>query len=121
MQSLPLVLVQAKRAYTLWHSHIQNLRQIDRNTIGNKIDDTFLSLLQLIFRACFAYDKFEKLSIVSQAIGICDLLKFLLQISWEQKVLNHKQYGELILLLDEVGRMLGGWKKSLLDKTPTKK
>ena len=119
-QQIPLVLVQAKRAYTLWHRHIQNLRQIDRDTIGNRIDDIFLSLLQLIFKACFAYDKFEKLSLVSQAVGMCDLLKFILQISWEQKILNHKQYGEQILLLDEVGRMLGGWKRSLADKTPTK-
>jgi hypothetical protein len=98
-----------------------NLKRVDRYTIGAKIDDTFLSILELIFRACFAYDKFEKLSLVSQAIGKNDLLKFLLQIGWEHKVINHKQYGGLILLLDEVGRMLGGWKKNLGDKTPTNK
>lgn len=77
---------------------------------------------ELIFRACFAYDKFEKLSLVSQAIAKSDLLKFFLQIGWEHKMIDHKSYGALILLLlDEVGRMLGGWKKSLGDKTPTNK
>lgn len=98
-----------------------NINRLDRLTIGTKIDDIFLSILELIFRACFAYDKFEKLSLVSQAIGKNDLLKFFLQIGWEHKLLNHKKYGEIILYLDEVGRMLGGWKKSLLEKTPTKK
>jgi len=73
----------------------------------------------LIFRACFAYDKFEKLSLVSQAIGKNDLIKFLLQIAWEQKIINHTNYGSLILFLDEIGRMLGGWKKNLQEKTPT--
>jgi hypothetical protein len=58
---------------------------------------------------------------VSQAIGKNDLLKFFLQIGWEQKSLDHTHYGSLVLLLDEVGKMLGGWKKSLHEKTPTNK
>lgn len=119
--TIPLVLVRAKEAYALWHSSIANLSRVDRYTLGAKIDDIFLSLLELIFRGCFAYDKFEKLSIVSQAITKSDLLKFFLQLGWEQKVIDHKSYGVLILLLDEVGRMLGGWKKNLTDKTPANK
>lgn len=113
--------MRAKAAYKTWHTHLVNLKRLDRYTIGTKIDDTFLSILELIFRACFAYDKFEKLSLVSQAIGKTDLLKFFLQVGWEHKVINHTQYGALILTLDEVGRMLGGWKKNISDKTPTNK
>ncbi len=94
-----------------------NLKRVDRYTIGVKIDKTFLNLLELIFRASFAYDKFEKLSLVSQAIGKCDLLKFFLQIGWEQKIINTKNYGKLIIELDEAGRMLGGWKRNLNEKT----
>ena len=119
--TVPLVLVRAKEAYQLWHGSIENLKRVDRYTIGAKIDDIFLSLLELIFRGCFAYDKFEKLSLVSHAIAKSDLLKFFLQIGWEQKAIDYKSYGALILLLDEVGRMLGGWKKSIADKTPTNK
>lgn len=114
----PLVLVRTKEAYQLWHKNLVNLNRLDRYTIGTKIDDIFLSLLELIFRSCFAYDKFEKLSLVSQAIGKNDLLKFFLQIGWEQKIIDHKNYGSLILLFDEIGRMLGGWKKNLQEKTP---
>lgn len=113
--------MRTKEAYQVWHRGVANLKRVDRYTIGTKVDDTFLSLLELIFRGCFAYDKFEKLSLVSQAIAKADLLKFFLQLSWEHKVIDHKNYGSLILLLDEVGRMLGGWKKSLVDKTPTHK
>jgi len=95
-----------------------DLKRVDRYTVGTKIDELFTSLLEIIFRATFAYDKFEKLSLVSQAIGKCDLLKFFLQIAWEQKVIDRKIYAPLILLLDDSGRMLGGWKKSLQEKTP---
>ena len=115
------MLVRTKEAYSVWHIHLPHVNRIDRYTIGAKIDDTFLSILEVLFRAVFAYDKFEKLSLVSQAIGKTDLLKFFLQLGWEQKVLDNKLYGQLILLLDEVGRMLGGWKKNLQEKTPTNK
>jgi hypothetical protein len=115
----PLVLVKTKETYRLWHNNLVNLKRLDRYTIGVKIDDIFIFLLELIFKACFAYDKFEKLSLVSQAIGKCDLLKFLLQIAWEDKIIDHKNYGTFILNLDEIGRMLGGWKKRLNEKTPT--
>lgn len=116
-----IVLTKTKEAYQSWHKNLVNLNRIDRCTIGTKIDDAFLSLLELIFRACFAHDKFEKLSLTSQATGKNDLLRFLLQIGWEQKILNHAIYGSLIFFLDEIGRMLGGWKKDLQEKTSTNK
>ena len=80
-----------------------------------------MSLLECIFRACFAGDKHEKRSLISHATAQSDLLKFFLQIGWEQNVVEHKNYAALILLLDEIGRMLGGWKKSLDIKTPAQK
>lgn len=117
----PLVLVKTKEAYQIWHKNLVNLNRLDRYTIGAKIDECFLSLVELIFRASFAYDKFEKLSLISQAIGKSDIVKFFLQLGWEQKVIDHKNYSSLITLLDEIGRMLGGWKKSIQEKTPANK
>lgn len=117
----PLVLTKTKEAYQLWHKNLVNLNRLDRYTIGAKIDDCFVSLIELIFRASFACDKFEKLSLISQAIGKNDIVKFFLQLGWEQKVVEHKNYGSLILLLEEIGRMLGGWKKNLQEKTPASK
>lgn len=119
--AIPLVLVRAKESYQLWHDSLMHLKRSDRYTTGAKIDAIFLSLLELIFKACFAHDKFEKISIISHAITQSDLLMFFLQIAWEHKIIDHKKYGALILPLDEVGRMLGGWKRSLVNKTPARK
>jgi len=116
----PFVLVKTKEAYQLWHNNLVNLKRLDRYTTGAKIDETFLFLLELIFKASFANDKFEKFSLISQAIVKCDLLKFFLQLNWENKIICLKIYSSLILSLDEIGRMLGGWKKSLENKTPAK-
>ncbi len=117
-RQVPSVLIRAKEAYRLWHKYLVNLNRLDRYTVGAKIDEIFLSFLELIFRASFANGKLEKYSILSQAISKCDLLNFFLQLAWEQKVIDHKNYSSLILFLDETGRMLGGWKKSLQEKTP---
>jgi hypothetical protein len=111
-------LVRIKEAYHAWHEKFVNIKRLERYTIGTKIDTEFQSLLELVFRACFAPNIFEKLSLVSRAVGQNDILKFFLQIGWEHKVLDHADYANLILLLDEVGRQLGGWKKNLQEKTP---
>ena len=111
------MLVKSKEAYATWHKHLVNLKRIDRYSIGTKIDETFLELLEFIFRACFAFDKFEKLALISGAIGKADITKFLLQLAWETDVLDSKIYGKLILNLEHIGRMLGGWKKSAGEKT----
>ncbi|MEK7630292.1 MAG: four helix bundle protein [Patescibacteria group bacterium] len=116
----PLVLLKTKDAYREWHTHLVHISRIDRNTIGVRIDEIFLSLCEFIFRACFAGDRFEKISAVSNAIAKSDILKFLLEMAWEEKIIDHKHYGKLLLDLDEIGRMLGGWKRTLSNKTPTK-
>jgi hypothetical protein len=114
----PLVLVKTRAAYQAWHDNLLHLKRIDRYTIGEKVDDIFTTLLELIYRSSFASDKFEKHSLVSQAIAKSDLLKFFLQISWEHKIITHKTYANLIIAIDEIGKMLGGWKRSLDNKTP---
>lgn len=74
-------------------------------------------MLEFIFRACFAFDKFEKMAMISGAIGKSDLLKFLLQVAWETNVIENKIYSSLILHLEHIGRQLIGWKRSTGEKT----
>jgi hypothetical protein len=116
----PLVLIKTKAAYKIWHDHLINLNRIDRYTLGAKIDEIFLTLIENVFRSSFASDRFEKLNFISTSISKCDLLKFMLQLAWENKYLDHKKYGILCLDTEEIGRMLGGWKKTVRLKTPAR-
>jgi hypothetical protein len=52
------------------------------------------------------------------AAGICTAGVFYLRIAWEVHALDTKKYAELSLKMDEAGRMVGGWKKGLISKTP---
>ncbi len=54
------------------------------------------------------------------SISKLDGVKFFLQLAWENKCVPNEKYMALSAQLDEIGKMLGGWKKGLEKKTPTK-
>lgn len=56
---------------------------------------------------------------VATCIVELDTLKFLISVAWEANYITHKQYEAIALKLTEVGKMFGGWKKSLA--SPDKK
>jgi hypothetical protein len=68
--------------------------------------------LELLYLAYFT-EKEKKGQKIIKCILILDTLKFLIQLAWEAKLISHQQYEEIALKLDEVGKMLGGWKRSL--------
>lgn len=51
-----------------------------------------------------------------EAISKNDIIKYLLQIAWENKIVKEKEYLKLSAKLQEVGKILGGWKKGIEDK-----
>ena len=87
-------------------------------TIGSRIENKFLSLLELSYIAYFT-EKEKKLEKVSQCILLLDILKFLISVAWEGKLISNKQYEDVAMKLDEIGKMFGGWKKNL--NNPEKK
>jgi hypothetical protein len=61
-----------------------------------------------------------KLNHVENTISKIDLLKLLLQLAWEMQAIDNNKYIHISELLAEVGKMLGGWKRQLVNKTPAK-
>lgn len=92
-----------------------------RYTTGARIENHFLDLLELIYKAYYANME-NKSSMIVETISKNDIIKYLLQIAFENKLIKEKQYLELSNKLQEVGRILGGWKKGIETKlkTPTK-
>ena len=89
-----------------------------RYTIGARIENKFLDLLEISYIAYFS-SKEKKPEKISGCIFILDILKFLVSITWEAKFISYKQYEKIAVRLGEIGKMLGGWKKSL--NNPEKK
>lgn len=72
-----------------------------------------IDLLELSYVAYFS-KKEEKIGKVTSCITLLDTLKFLVSVAWEAKLISHRHYEELALKLEKLGKMLGGWKKSLM-------
>lgn len=102
----------------LWITILPHIPKGGRYTIGTRIEQRFVHVLELSYSAYFT-EKEKKAAKIMDCIHSLDILKYLLHVSWEAKYISHKQYEELATKLNEVGKMLGGWRKNL--ENPEKK
>lgn len=83
-----------------------------RYTLGQKIDQTTLDLIELVLTAGYSTHE-QKLAILQKASIKLDLLKMLIRLSLDTKCLDNKKYQLTSAQLVEIGKMLGGWIKSV--------
>ncbi|MEK7159613.1 MAG: four helix bundle protein [Patescibacteria group bacterium] len=112
------ILNKIKDGYLVWLNIVPHIPKGGRYTIGARIENKFIDLLELGYRAYYT-EKDKKEEKILQCILLLDTLKFFVQVTWEGKLISNKQYEEVAVKLGEIGRMLGGWKKSLAN--PEKK
>ena len=89
----------------------------ERFGIGSRIDGLILDILEALRAATYA-NIAEKPRLLGVAIGKTDALRFFTQIAWEAKLIPQKQFAEIGPRIEEVGRMIGGWRKGIVAKTP---
>ncbi|MEI7512633.1 MAG: four helix bundle protein [Candidatus Uhrbacteria bacterium] len=69
-------------------------------------------MLENLFLARYATTNL-KLPLINVAGAKLDLIKFFMQIGWELTMIDNKKFAAISVLLVEIGKMVGGWKKSL--------
>ncbi|MGI9118119.1 MAG: four helix bundle protein [Minisyncoccia bacterium] len=106
------VLQKVKTLYIQWYKYYQELPKSHRYSLGTRIDTFFVEIMEAIAIASFL-SRTEKTPYVRLAIRKVDTLKILLMILWETKSLDNKKYIILSELLEEIGKMLGGWNGQL--------
>jgi hypothetical protein len=111
-------LQRIKEGYLIWLAIIPHIPKASRYTIGARIENKFLDLLELSYLAYFS-EKDKKSEKISQCILILDTLKFLISVAWESRLISGRHCQDIAVKLDEVGKMMGGWKNSLTN--PAKK
>jgi len=96
----------------VWMNIIPHMPRGARFTIGARIENKFLDLLELTYIAYFT-EKDKKSEKLSECILTLDTLKFLVSVAWEGKIISNNHYEEISVKLEEIGRMFGGWKKNI--------
>lgn len=106
------VLGKVKESYRVWCTCYHDIPKIHRHSLGQRIDTLFVELIEAIAAASFL-SREEKHPYVRLAIKKLDTLRVLLMVLWETKSLDTKKYIALSVILDEAGKMLGGWNGQL--------
>lgn len=103
--------------YKVLHSYHERISKSQRYTLWQKCENTALVLLETILQAGYSKteEKTELLYIISSKV---DLLKVLIRLAKETRTLNPKQYLEVQTILQEIGKMVGGWLKSVAHAQP---
>lgn len=107
-----------KEGYLIWVNIVPHIAKGARYTIGSRIENKFLDLLELSYIAYFI-EKDKKEEKITECILVLDTLKFLVSVAWEGKLISNAHCESVALKLEEVGKMFGGWKKNLAN--PEKK
>jgi len=111
------VIEHTQKVYTEWLPIRRNMPRDERFGIGKRIDDAFLNVLEELREASYTSGN-GKIALLGKVLQNTDMLRFFLQIAWECALLEQKHYILLATDVESVGKMVGGWRKGLLSKTP---
>ncbi|TSC93568.1 MAG: hypothetical protein Athens101428_635 [Candidatus Berkelbacteria bacterium Athens1014_28] len=91
---------------------VEKMPKKDKYTLGEKTQRATLDLIELLIEAGYQ-EKFKKRAILDRAAVKLDLIKLIVRLGQDLKAIPTNKYLSLEEKLQEIGRMLGGWIKSL--------
>jgi hypothetical protein len=104
------VAVQKTYEFVLWLvKKVENFPRSYRFTIGERLTATSLDLLTTLVEAAYSRRKDPLLDAASQKVNA---IRYLLRLSKDLQLLSVESFGFSAGLLDEIGRMVGGWRKA---------
>lgn len=98
--------------YKEFYQYIKSFPKRDQYMLGKRCEDHIICFMELLLEAV-GLQKSEKLRILEQASNKFDTLKVLFRMAKELKMMDNKKYLSLQEKQQEIGKMLGGWIRSL--------
>lgn len=111
MQELP-VINRTQELYESISPITQKLPAFKQQTIGRRLENGILDLLELLIMAKYAPLAHKGVYLIKASARI-ELIQFQLRMLLTQKLANETTLHQLQAKTLEIGRMLGGWRKSL--------
>jgi hypothetical protein len=105
-----LVIGKLKTAFSFYFLIAPHIPKIARYELGRKVEQSFITTLEMVHQAIFAPPE-KKIYYIESAITRLDTLSFFLQIIWENKFIKDDKYLILSKQIFDIGKDLGGWKK----------
>jgi four helix bundle protein len=99
--------------YKVLHVLLLKFPKSQRYTLGSKIQVELLATAEAVITAATTSDHLKKLDYLNIASAKLDLIRLLVRLAKDCKCLDNETYLDLESQLHEIGKMLGGWIKSL--------
>ncbi len=93
----------------------KNIPKLERYTLWQDIQKACLAIIKYLVHGGYL-DPNQRINVLTEASIKVDLLKLQLRLAFDTKIINQKKYISLQSQIDEIGRMLGGWIKSIKQK-----
>jgi len=98
--------------YKQMHVYQKAIPKHDRYTVYTKAEESMLLVISSLFKAS-ATEKEHKLILLEQTSTELNLLRIFIRLLKDIQALDNKKYLALQSEIDEIGRMLGGWIRSI--------
>jgi hypothetical protein len=101
--------------YKTFYSYRNTVPKQDRYALWQRCENIILDILEGLLLAS-QLSKDEKLPVLEKVSLRLNFLRVFLRLSKETRVIDNKKYILLQEMIDEIGRMLGGWIRSIKSK-----
>lgn len=106
------VIIRTQELYESVGKLTEKLPALKQQTIGKRLENNILQLLELLIMAKYAPSA-RKGPYLIKAAAQTEIIQFQLRILLTQKLANETTLHQLQAKVVEIGRMLGGWRKSV--------
>jgi hypothetical protein len=97
------------------HGYQRSIPKLERFTLWQKCENSALTVLEGLLQV--GYVPLERRAdLLTKVSAHVDMLRVFLRLAHDTKTIDQKKYIALQAITDEIGRMLGGWLKSLRPK-----
>ena len=112
LQNEAPILKNSVDLYKEYYQYLKTFPKKDQYMLGKRCEDHIIVFIERILIAA-GLPKENKLKILLEANAKFDVLKVLFRVGRELKILDNKKYLSLEGRVQDIGKMLGGWIRSL--------
>ena len=105
------ILKKAYDLYRIFHTYRRVVPKAERFTLYERCENAILDMIEAILEA--GYSKSAQKAVVLERASVkLNIARFFIRLLKETRCIDVKKYTVLQEMIDEIGRMLGGWIRS---------
>lgn len=105
------ILKKAYDLYRTFHTYRRVVPKAERFTLYDRCENAILDMIEALLEAGYSRSA-QKSPVLERASVKLNIVRFFIRLLKETRCIDVKKYTVLQEIIDEIGRMLGGWIRS---------